>query len=281
MADEHDDDDSELLLDTPLDEADDDEAPPEGAEDEAATSEDDGDDDEVEYAIGDEPAPSGRGDDSSLVKHLRQVTKEQARKLAELERQIPKAPPIEVGEKPKFDDYWDDPEKFESDLLAWNERSREAADQQAEQRKQLEQVQEEGRKVVEGYEQQKKTLNRPDYDDAEANVFGKLQPEKVALLLQGSDNAAQTIHALHRFPDKLQELVKLSPAKFAFAAGKLEGQLKVMPKRKAPPPEEIARGNASASGGDKELARLEAKADKTGDRSELAAYRARNKEKAK
>ncbi len=283
MADER--EDEELLLETPIE----DDGEEQGAEDEGDAPAESGedtqpasDDDDIEYVIGEVAESSGRGENSDLVKHLRQVTKEQARKLAELERQLPKAPPTEVGPEPQFDDYWDDPDKFKTDLLAWNERKRQAADEGKQQQQAQQRAEEEGKAVVQAYEGQKAALARPDYEDAEVAVFGKLGAEKVALLLQGSDNAAQVIHALHRFPDRLKALSEIAnPAKFAFAAAKLEGQLKVMPKRKAPPPEEIARGNAAPGGGDRELARLEKEADKTGDRSALVAYRRKLRESGK
>ena len=92
--------------------------------------------------------------------------------------------------------------------------------------------------------------------------------------MQGSENPALVVYALGKNPKKAKELAAISdPVKFAFAVAKLETQLKVTPRKTAPVPERQIRGSAQLSGAvDSTLERLRAEADKTGDRTKVAAY---------
>jgi hypothetical protein len=284
MADEPEDD--EIVIDAeaeepdePIDDQGDDDAQdPPGQTTEANDEAEDGD---VEYAFGD-TVETARGDDSGLVKRLRETIKEKDKRLAELQRAVLPEPEIEVGAEPTWGEgeEWDwDGDKYDAAKAQWRERKQKADSCQQEQRQRAEEETKEAEQVVQSYRSQKEKLAKPDYDDAETAVFGKLGGVKASLLVQGADNAALVVHALSRFPDKLDELAAIkNPTKFAFAAAKLEGQLKAMPKRTAPKPEEIERGSARASSNtEKELDRLEKDAEKSGDRSKLIAYKSKMK----
>jgi hypothetical protein len=112
---------------------------------------------------------------------------------------------------------------------------------------------------------------------------GGLNDVQQAVIVKAADNPALVLYSLGKHPAKLAELSQITdPLKMAAAVARLEGGLKVMPKRKPPEPEEIASGTASVSHGkDKELERLEKEAERTGDRTKLIAYKARQKSQAK
>jgi len=95
------------------------------------------------------------------------------------------------------------------------------------------------------------------------------------ILLQGSDNSALLVYALGKNPKRAKELSEIKdPVKFAFAVSKLESQLKVT-KKTAPPPEKTppSGGARSTGGSDEVLENLRAKAERTGDYTQILAYK--------
>ena len=259
------------------------------AEGEDAADEDDGD--ELVVQFGDEAAPASegeRGSNSGLVKELRAKLREASEKAAAYERgDLQPLKPIEVGPKPKIDDFYgeDDPEAaHEAAYDAWNERKRQAEQVQTQAQKQQEAAQaawqeelaEHGRKVV--------ALGARDFDVAREEVASALNLVQQAALIKAADNSAAVAYALGKNPHKLTELAKIQdPIKFAVAVSKLEGTLKVTKTtRRAVEPDRTVRGSASLAGGDKKLEALEAKAARTGNRTEVIAYKAQlNKQKRK
>ena len=268
-ADKHTDDD-ELLL---TEEAED-ETPPEGEVEE--TDEPEGDDEEEEVLTFGDDLTEEKPDDSSTIKHLREEVKKLRKEVREREA-APAAPQqIEVGEKPTLESCDFDEEKFETALDAWKERKAASERQQTEateaQRKQAEEWQGELRR----YNEEKTKLGYADVDEAEETVTAALSEVQQAVLVKVADNPAKVLYALAKHPDRLADVAKINdPLKFAGALARLEGQLKVVKKRKAPEPEAIERASGSMNAGkrDKQLERLEKEADQTGDRTKLVAYK--------
>ena len=91
--------------------------------------------------------------------------------------------------------------------------------------------------------------------------------------MAGADNTALIVYALGKNPEKLAELAKITdPVRFAFAAGKLEKDIKVQPRKgnTKPQPEQIVRSSASLSGGgNSALDAARKKAETTGDYTEV------------
>lgn len=81
-------------------------------------------------------------------------------------------------------------------------------------------------------------------------------------------------YALGKNPKKAKELAAITdPVKFTFAIAKLEDKLKVAPRKTAPPPDTVVRSSVAGSAAvDSALKRLQDQADKTGDRTKVAAY---------
>lgn len=254
---------------------------------------DEDDDDSVVVTIGDEKPPVEDEEEKTApkwVKDLRKQTKEQAKRIRELEQEAAaKAAPAskapELGPKPTLEDSDWDAEDFEVKLTAWHDRKRQVEQAKADEQKQIEAQQQEWQVRLTTYAKAKEGLKVRDFDDAESTVLNTLSTTQQGIIVQGADNSALVVYALGKNPAKAKELAGITDAvKFAFAIAKLETQLKVQAKSKsAPPPEgKVRSGGASISGSvDSNLERLRAEAEKTGDMSKVAAYKRQQREKQK
>ncbi len=264
--------DGELELDV-LDEED---GEPEGETEQTdgEVAEDDGEDD---IGFGDEGAAPAQ--ESSVIRDLRKANRELAKKISQYERgNRPQA--IDPGPKPTLESCGYDEEAFETALDDWKTRKAEAEriEQEAEQQAEAERKTWEGIRAA--YEADKGSLKVANYADAEDEVFSALSEQHQALLMK-SGKGAQLVVALHRNPDRLEELSKLNLADAAMMIGELRGKLQVKP-RSTITPERRVSGNAGFAGGtDKKLARLEKEAERTGDRTELIRYRKQLQARAK
>ncbi|MDT0507527.1 hypothetical protein [Novosphingobium sp. MMS21-SN21R] len=246
---------------------------PEAEQEEQDVAGDEGEDETV-IAFG-EPAEEGAAPapESSVIRDLRRANRELARKLHEKERgQQPQR--IEVGEKPTLAACDFDEDQFEAQLDDWKQRKAASDRIEAEQQERTKAEQEEWSKRAETYTADKAKLRVPDFASAEDEVFSALSAQHQALILM-TDKPAALVYALSRNPAKLEELSKLDLARAAMLVGKLEDKVTVTTKRRLPQPDRPIRGDApiSMASTDKELARLEKEAERTGDRTALIAYR--------
>jgi hypothetical protein len=114
-----------------------------------------------------------------------------------------------------------------------------------------------------------------DFDDAEATVLADLDTVQQNLLLRAKDHE-KLVYALGKNDKERARMAAIKDyADFAIEVGRLENKLKVTP-RKVPPPERRMSGSAPGKAiADAELAKLEAEAARTGDRTKVAAYHRR------
>lgn len=261
---------------------------------EEESSEEEDDEDGVIVTIGDEKPLVEDEEEKTApkwVKDLRKQTKEQAKRIRELEQEreaskssaAPKVP--DLGPKPTLDDCDYDAEEFETRLTAWHERKRQVEQAKADEQKQIEAQQQEWQGRLTTYAKAKEGLKVRDFEDAENTVLSTLSVTQQGIIVQGADNSALVVYALGKNPAKAKELAGITDAvKFAFAIAKLETQLKVQAKSKsAPAPEGKIRGGGAAISGsvDSNLERLRAEAEKTGDYSKVTQYRKQQREKQK
>lgn len=228
-----------------------------------------------------EGAPPSEERDTGLVRDLRAKLREKERELTALRKSsVPQE--IEVGEKPTLAACDYDEERFETELFAWNERKAEADKQNAAQSEAAEKAEAEWQSDLGTFAEQKTALRMPDYEDAEDEVVNALNQVQQAVVVKAANNKAAVVYALGKNKAKLAELAKITdPIKLAVAVSKLEGELKVTTRRKAPPPEEVVSGSGSLSATsgksaiEKEIERLEAKAarDPGFDRGQIAKLR--------
>ena len=265
----------EQVLDE-ADEAEDDDQQDDGGAEE--DGEDDGDEPEVFVGFdGEEAAPASESE-NSVIRELRGRIREQAKRLAELERgSAPEE--VEVGPEPTLEGADYDEDRFKADWQAWTQRKAQAERQQSEKQQRVEAEKEAFNKRVQAFEAGKAKLGVADFDDAETTVAGVLPNETMAIILH-SEKSAELVYALSRAPGKLDELSKLNPLKAAMMVGKLEDKVQTRTTRKPPNPDRPVRGNAAPAAADKTLARLEKEAERTGDRTAVIRYKRELRSKA-
>lgn len=286
MADEADETTLDLDLDLEQDEIPEDQ--PAGDHDDGADPLAGGEDDEseeLEVAIGDEVAEptAARKPDSDLIRKLRAEIRDRDQRLAVyVKEEAPK--PIEVGERPALEAFDYDEEKHAEAVEAWVSRKAEASAQQAEVTKAQEATKTAWAAELADFGKKKAAMRAKDFNAAEEEVVSSLTPIQQASIVKASENSAQVIYALGKHPKKLAELAAISdPVKFIAAVVRLEGTIKVTPRREAPDVDRPVKGSGSlaAKGPDKHLEKLEAAADKSGDRTAVIAYRRSLRDKAR
>jgi len=250
--------------------------------------------DEEEVGFGSEEPPASEEEKAApqWIKDLRQRQRELARENADLKARIgagqpgqPNAKPT-LPPKPKLADYEFDEERYEAARDAWEAKKREEDSWEENQRKATEAQQHAARAVEEQYAKDKAALKVKDYQEREDTVADALEPIQQAIMKKGAGNAALLVAALGRDPKKLQELASIKdPVKFAVAVGKLETEVKVTKRTSTKPaPEGSVRSGssgASTAGSKATLERLEAEAERTGDRTKLITYKRQLKQTGK
>jgi len=240
---------------------------------------------EIEVHIDGEP-PTPEEDEQTAPQWVRDVRKdnrEKAKRIRELEAKL--AAPAQtqvqaVGAKPTLAACDYDEDRFDAELTQWHERKRNADAEEQKKRDEATNAQKAWQTKLDDYGKQKSSLKVRDFEDAEAQAQEVLSVTQQGIILSGADAPAMLVYALGKNPKKAKELASISdPVKFAVAIGKLETQLKATPRKAAPLPETAVRGSGRGVS-DQTLARLEAEAEKSGDRSKIAAYRAQLKKKA-
>jgi hypothetical protein len=231
---------------------------------------------ETEIGFGDEG--DVEADDTPLVRKLRDQLRQAQRQLkqgkvspadeGDPEPAIPSRPSLEALEydQDRFDAALEERDAAVQAHAEWKVR-------QADRDRARQRIADEQAKTV---EQQRKALGVSDYEARAAAVKDRLSDGQLAVLINGAENPAKLIYALGRSETKLEELAGIDNlARFAARVGQLERDVKVS-KRTAPAPESRVRGataSVAVTSSDKELAKLEAEADKTGDRSKVIQYR--------
>lgn len=249
------------------------------------------DEGEVIVTLGDTPVSEPVEEEKSApqwVKDLRKQHREAQKRVRELEQQVaaakaPAAPAaVEVGPKPTLEGCDYDSDKFEADLIAWQDRKRKADQIVEDQQRAQKEAEDAWQAKLSSYAAQKTALKLPDYEDAEATISGLMDVTQQGVILSGADNPALVIYALGKNEAKAKELAAIKdPVKFAFAVAKLETQVKMSKKTSdKPAPEKTISGTAPKSGAiDSTLERLRADAEKTGDMSKVLAYKRQQKAK--
>lgn len=264
------------------------EDPEETQDDETSQSDDEtSDDEEFVITVGDEePEPSDEDGFSgkpapTWVKDLRKKEREARKRIKELEAQVqqakPAEKPIEVGPKPKLADFDYDEDQFESAVEQWHERKRQVEQQQASKQAEEKQAQQVWQTKMQSYEERRQTVAAKvrDFEEVEEAAKDKLTPTQQGILIHAAENPELIMYHLGKHPNKAKELAEITdPIQFAFAAAKLDSQMKIQTRKPATQPEKKPSGSAGLSGAvDQKLAQLEAKAAKSGDRTELIKYK--------
>ena len=261
---------------------------PEETQDESNQSDDEtSEDEEFVITVGDEEPETSDEDDFSgkpaptWVKDLRKKEREARKRIKELEAQVqqakPTEKPIEVGPKPKLADFDYDEDQFETAVEQWHERKRQVEQQQAAKQAEEEKAKQAWQAKMQSYEERRQNVASKvrDFEEVEEAAKDKLTATQQGILIHAAENPELILYHLGKNPKKAQELSEITdPIQFAFAAAKLDSQMKIQTRKPSTQPERKPSGSAGLSGVvDQKLAQLEAKAAKTGDRTELIKYK--------
>lgn len=254
--------------------------------DDQQQQQDEGDDLVIEIEGEEEPEEQGE-----VPRKLRALINERNKEIFARDKRIREleqgrqAQPIEVGNKPDlWEDCEGDPDKYDAALLAYHDRKRQA-EQAEHQRTQITQSQTDAlNRANIAYRAKAETMGIKNIDQHEQAIAEALSPQHVGFIIQYSEKPAELIAALGSNPRALAQVVA-EPDEMRRLAMLVRMEPKVTVKRKGPPPPElqtIQRGSASLSAtADKKLEALEAKAAKSGDRSEVIAYKRQARQQAK
>lgn len=240
-------------------------------------------DDEFVVSIGEETPPQEETEAApEWVKDLRKKSREDAKKIKDLESRLEatekKPETVKLGEKPKLSDPGID---FDEDNLStamdgWYE-TKNLVEQQEASKKEVEETQQKAwNNTLQSYEKKKTSLKTKvkDFDDAEALVKESLSPLYQGTILQGSKDPALLMLALGRNPQKLKELSSIkNAAEFIWAVATMESQLKTGNRKAATKPEGKIEGSGAGGAIDNTLEKLRAKAEKSGDFTEVTKYK--------
>lgn len=221
------------------------------------------------------------------VRELRKRQTETARENRELKEKLQalsntETKPVTLGPKPTLEGLDYDSEAYEREMAVWFNKKQESDKAQAKVKADQETQTQAWNTTLTDYGKARNDLKVPDYEEAEFVVQDTLSKTQQGMILQGADNPALVVYALGKNPKKAKELSSITdPVKFAFAVGKLETTLKVTNRKAKTTPEKKVQGTGSKSGAmDSTLKRLEAEADKTGNRTKVVQYKRQLKQQA-
>lgn len=254
-----------------------------GSEDEGSGQQAAAQEEEFSVSMGEEDPEEPHGPAPKWVKEMRKQNRELKRQLRQVQQMAPVTstqPAVELGEKPTLEKCEYDTKKYEADLAAWYAKKLKIDEQAAQAQAQAEEQQRRWKERLGTYERSKITLGADDFEDAEDVVKAHLDVVQQGILVHGAKNSALLVYALGKNPSKAQALGAIKdPVEFAFAAARLEAQLKVSDRKPATQPEPRVVGSGRASGAtDATLERLRAEAEKTDDYTKVSAYK-RSKQK--
>lgn len=242
-------------------------------------------DEEFDIVVGDEKPEAQEEDDfhgrpaPQWVKDLRKEKKESDRRIKELEAKLnekEKPEAIELGEKPTLESAGYDAEEFEKQLLDWTAKKAKFEQQEAAKREEQEKAAKVWQDKLNSYEARKAAIKPKvrDFDEAEEIARDVLTQTQQGILLHGAEKPELLVYHLGKNPQKAKELASITdPIQFAFAAAKIDAQIKMTARKPSTSPERKPSGSASYSGTtDTTLAKLQADADRTGDSSKVVAY---------
>lgn len=210
------------------------------------------------------------------VKEVRKRNRELEREVRDLRKQTQVVPIVEValGPKPTLEAHDYDTIKYEESLTSWFELKRKADEKAHIVKKAEETAETVWKNKLSALEKAKVELAADDYDDAESVVLGTLDTVQQGIIVHGAKNAALLVYALGKNETAIKKLAAIKdPVEFAFAVARLEAQMKVSSKKPATQPEERVISTARPSGADTNLERLRAQAEKTGDYTQVRAYK--------
>ena len=248
------------------------------ADGEESESQDDSADDALDFSFdddGDSSDPFKGQEAPEWVKKVREENRELKRQLKQRESQ--QFEQQVLREKPTLDDHDYDSDAFEQDYAQWLTEKQQVDAQVHAERQKYQQYHERYKADVDAIK-----AKAPDYDEVELSVVDVLSEQKQGLLQMLVDSPAKVVYALGKnSPAQLERLSKLDDIQFAKQIVLMEMQMssKTKSRNQNKPKPKTHELEGAAGGADTRLAKLEAEADRTGDRSKVAAYKKQLKSK--
>lgn len=271
----------EVIEEEQLDDVIEEEAPENDREQESESESDPDDEEESRVVtLGEEDLEEEHEEAPGWVKKVRKSNRRLESENKKLKRELlqrsTEGPAkVELGEKPTLKSAKYDDKLYEKQLSEFYDRKRAIDAQAAKSKKAVEVQTVEWEKRQGRYTTQKSEHGFSDFAEVEELVTNTLNTVQQSIIVQGAEDSALLVYALGKNPKKLEELAAVkNPVDFAVKIGNMESQLKVT-KRKAPAPEKRVAGKTGGLGGsdDATLTRLREKAAKTGDYTEVTAYK--------
>lgn len=241
--------------------------------------------DEEIVTIGEESPPQEQEKAPEWVRELRRKHRELQRENQELKAKQESARPAPViPQKPTLESCDYDAEVFEQKLNAWVDAKR-VADAEA---LKAESAQQEKVKAwqdtLKQFAEARTSTKIRGYEEAEEAVKEVLSEVQQNILVSTFDakTAVNLVAVLGANPKRARDLAAITdPLKYVRELTKLEGQVKVTARKPATAPERTVKSGSAplAGSSDAILAKLEEEADRTGDRTKIAAYRRSLREK--
>ena len=184
-----------------------------------------------------------------------------------------------LGPMPKLEDHNYDEEEYQEAMAQWYATKQvvEANDRRA--REEAQRQDEQIRATQERYQQDKRSLERDDFDEREKAVVGQLSEIQHALVLHIADTPARFLYTLSGYPKLAAELAAIKDsALFVKKVAQLETTLRAKKPKRAETKPETKLGNSGAGrrvgSSDEKLKRLIKQAQETGDVTALRRYQA-------
>lgn len=119
-----------------------------------------------------------------------------------------------------------------------------------------------------------------DFDEAEEFARDVLNQTQQGILIHAAEKPELLIYHLGTNPQKAKELAAITdPIQFAFAAAKIDAQIKMTARKPSTSPERKPSGSASLSGTvNSKLESLRAEAERTGDYTKVNEYKRKLKQ---
>lgn len=258
-----------------------DDAMQETSEETVAADEEPEGDDEFVVSFGDEEADEKPEAESNVLRTVRQKEREGRKRIKELEKELQakqQEKAVELGPEPKLEDFAYDTKAHSEALLEHFKLRQKVEEQEQAEKAKQEAVQKEFNAKLDTYNTGKSTLGVKDFDESEAVITDTLSATQQGVIVDVAQDAAKFVYALGKYPDKAEELAKITnPVQFAAAIARMESKMTVTGKKSKPAPEKrIATSTgASMSGANikKKLNALQEKAAKSGDRTEVVAFK--------
>lgn len=214
--------------------------------------------DELGFSFDDDP-----DDVDDEKESLRQEIRRLQKQLGETKQDD--AP--QLRNKPTLDDFDYDSEAYIADLEQWYQ-------EKADYDNAIKSEQSRYQKYDDRYAATSTELRNKvqDYDKAEQVIVDALSVQKQASIKMLVDDPAKMVYLLAKSPKRLDELTKLDDVAFVKQIVLMEQQMTTKnrnPNKPKPKTHELTGG---AGGGDGVLARLEAEAEQSGDRTKVVAY---------